>query len=168
VAGLQRFKDAQDAAHGGFSSALAELRAGRKQGHWIWYVFPQLAGLGSSPQSMLYGIAGVEEAVAYLDDLVLRTRLIEAAAAVADKVRAGGTLAAIMAAEIDVRKLVSSLTLFGALAGARARQTEGELRGLAATASNLLAQAEAEGYPRCVFTSRAVDRYLANHPPPGP
>jgi uncharacterized protein (DUF1810 family) len=168
VAGLQRFKDAQDAAHGGFSSALAELRAGRKQGHWIWYVFPQLAGLGSSPQSMLYGIAGVEEAVAYLDDLVLRTRLIEAAAAVADKVRAGCTLAAIMAAEIDVRKLVSSLTLFGPLAEVRAGQMSEEFQTLATTASSLLAQAEVEGYPRCVFSKDAVDRYFANGPPPGP
>jgi uncharacterized protein (DUF1810 family) len=168
VDGLQRFKDAQDASSGGFGSALAELRAGRKQGHWIWYIFPQLAGLGSSPQSMIYGIAGVEEAVAYLDDRVLRTRLIEAAAAVADNVRAGRPLAAIMASEIDVRKLVSSLTLFGRLAEARAGEMSGELQTLATIASSLLAQAEVEGYLRCVFSADAVDRYFANGPPPGP
>ena len=165
--GLQRFKDAQDAAGDGFRSALAELRAGRKQGHWIWYIFPQLAGLGSSSQSMIYGIAGVEEAVAYLDDRLLLTRLVEVAAAVADNVRAGRPLAAIMASEIDVRKLVSSLTLFGPLAEARAGQVAGEFQALATTASSLLAQAEIEGYPRCVFTRSAVDRYLANDPSAG-
>ena len=73
---LERFKLAQDERHSGFDAALSELRAGRKTGHWIWYVFPQLAGLGSSPMAVQYGVEGTAEAVAYLNDPLLRDRLI--------------------------------------------------------------------------------------------
>ena len=60
---LGRFTRAQD---GAFSSALAELEAGRKRTHWVWFVFPQLAGLGNSPMAIEYGLAGAAEASAYL------------------------------------------------------------------------------------------------------
>ena len=79
---LERFKEAQDLPDSGFESALAEMRTDRKQGHWIWYVFPQLAGLGQSSTAVYYGLAGVEEAAAYLRDRVLGDRLVTAAAAV--------------------------------------------------------------------------------------
>ena len=81
-AGLQRFVDAQGG--GTHEGALAELRAGRKRGHWIWYVLPQLAGLGSSPTSQHYGVRGLAEARAYLAHPVLGPRLRECAAALAD------------------------------------------------------------------------------------
>src|SRR6267142_5739646 len=79
---LDRFRDAQDAPHAGFTVAFRELQAGRKTSHWIWYVFPQLAGLGRSSTAVYYGLAGVEEAAAYLRDQVLGERLVTSAAAV--------------------------------------------------------------------------------------
>jgi uncharacterized protein (DUF1810 family) len=72
---LQRFRDAQAKPHAGFAAALRELQAGRKTGHWIWYIFPQLAGLGQSPTAVYYGLAGAQEAADYLRDPVLGERL---------------------------------------------------------------------------------------------
>ena len=71
---LDRFVDAQE---GTYARALAEIRAGRKQSHWMWYVFPQFEGLGNSPTSRHYAIKSVEEARAYLNDPVLGARLLE-------------------------------------------------------------------------------------------
>ena len=73
---LQRFRAAQEQG-GAYASALAELRAGRKRGHWIWFVFPQLDGLGSSPMARRYAIRSLDEARAYLADDVLGPRLHE-------------------------------------------------------------------------------------------
>lgn len=73
---LDRFVEAQK---GNYDQAIAELRAGSKQSHWMWYVFPQLAGLGQSSMSIRYAIRSGGEARAYLDHPVLRRRLIECA-----------------------------------------------------------------------------------------
>src|SRR5947207_3037644 len=75
---LQRFVDAQA---GVFDQAAAELAAGRKQSHWMWFVFPQLAGLGRSPTAQHFGISGMAEARAYLAHPVLGPRLAQAAEA---------------------------------------------------------------------------------------
>src|SRR5690349_2056688 len=77
---LQRFVDAQDRG-GTYERALAELRAGRKTSHWMWFVFPQRAGLGRSETSRRYAIASPEEARAYAEHPVLGPRLIESAEA---------------------------------------------------------------------------------------
>ena len=71
---LTRFKNAQE---GVYSRALAEIRSGRKRSHWIWYIFPQIRGLGMSSTSQYYGIENLEEARAYLEDPVLGPRLLE-------------------------------------------------------------------------------------------
>ena len=76
---LKRFVEAQK---GSYDEALAELRAGRKQCHWMWYVFPQLAGLGQSSMSIRYSIKSADEARAYLDHRILGPRLLECAEAV--------------------------------------------------------------------------------------
>ncbi len=105
---LQRFVDAQDRS-GIYEQALAELRAGRKASHWIWFVFPQIAGLGQSPTSKTYAISSLGEAIAYLEHPVLGPRLRECAAALlahADR------SAAEILGEIDAVKLRSSMTLF--------------------------------------------------------
>ncbi|MEI7745492.1 MAG: DUF1810 family protein, partial [Chloroflexota bacterium] len=68
---LERFVTAQ---RGGYDAVLRELRAGRKSGHWIWYVFPQLAALGRSETAKLYGIRSLDEARAYLEHPVLGPR----------------------------------------------------------------------------------------------
>src|SRR5579884_1712441 len=103
---LQRFVDAQAAV---FPSALAELKQGRKRGHWIWFIFPQLKGLGHSANSEFYGISGLAEAVAYLKHPVLGPRLIECVQAVnaATSREAEGVFG-----DIDAMKFRSSMTLF--------------------------------------------------------
>jgi uncharacterized protein (DUF1810 family) len=73
---LERFVEAQA---GVYEQACAELRAGRKRSHWMWFVFPQIRGLGSSPTAMKYAISGLEEARAYLEHEVLGSRLRESA-----------------------------------------------------------------------------------------
>lgn len=106
---LERFRRAQAPI---WEQALAELRAGAKRGHWMWFVFPQLAGLGRSETARFYGLDGLAEARAYLADPVLRARLVEACAAV---VGAPGTAEAILG-PVDALKLRSSATLFEAAA----------------------------------------------------
>lgn len=96
----------------GFAAALAELQTTGKQSHWIWYVFPQLTGLGSSSAARMFSISGESEARDYLRDEVLRARLLMASEAVLDRLNDGLPLRRVMGSEIDVLKLVSSLTLF--------------------------------------------------------
>ena len=97
---LQRFKDAQDQRGSGFEAALAEMQGGRKRGHWIWYVFPQLAGLGHSAMSQTYGIDGLAGAEAYLRDPILRRRLITITLAVAEQLRRGVSIESLMNSSI--------------------------------------------------------------------
>ena len=105
---LARFVAAQDAG-GSYRSAVAELRAGRKTTHWMWYVFPQIAGLGQSPTSKLYAIRSVAEARAYLAHQILGPRLLECAGILTTL--AGRTAEDIFGG-IDAMKLRSSMTLF--------------------------------------------------------
>ena len=107
AADLGRFVDAQVST---WPTALAELEAGRKQSHWMWFIFPQLAGLGRSPTAQLFGIASFDEAQAYLDHLILGSRLRECVEAIL--VWAGGHSAEQILGPVDARKLRSSLTLF--------------------------------------------------------
>ena len=105
---LQRFVAAQDSG-GTYQRAAAELRKGRKSSHWMWFIFPQIAGLGYSPTSQVYAISGLEEARAYLAHPVLGARLIECAAIVAG---VSGRTAEQIFGEVDALKLRSSMTLF--------------------------------------------------------
>jgi uncharacterized protein (DUF1810 family) len=161
VSRLQRFKDAQDRRSSGFDAALAEVRAGAKRGHWIWYVFPQLAGLGYSAASRTYGIDGLAEAEEYLRDPLLRSRLLTIASAVAEQAKPGSGLKLewLMDSSIDVMKLVSSLTLFGMVAK-RLHDQEGleECGTIARVAEQILTTAAAEGYPPCQFTLDRLQR----------
>ncbi|HEX2264998.1 MAG TPA: DUF1810 domain-containing protein [Solirubrobacterales bacterium] len=109
---LQRFVEAQDGG-GTYERALAELRAGRKASHWMWFVFPQIAGLGRSEMSRRYAISSPEEARAYLDHPVLGPRLVECARALLE--HEGRSATEIMGG-IDATKLRSSMTLFAAVA----------------------------------------------------
>jgi len=105
---LERFVAAQDAG-GTYERAAAELRAGRKTGHWIWFIFPQIAGLGYSPTSRMYAITSLEEARAYLAHPVLGARLIECATILTGL---AGLTAEQILGEVDALKLRSSITLF--------------------------------------------------------
>jgi uncharacterized protein (DUF1810 family) len=105
---LDRFLTAQNDG-GIYDQALAELRGGSKRGHWMWFVFPQIAGLGQSATSRLYAISSLDEARAYLRHPVLGPRLTECAEAVAGlKNRTAGQIFG----GIDAQKLHSSVTLF--------------------------------------------------------
>jgi uncharacterized protein (DUF1810 family) len=106
--GLARFTAAQDSG-GAYQQALAELRAGRKRSHWMWFVFPQIAGLGHSATSRRYAIASLDEARAYLAHPVLGERLCECANALAEL---DGPGAEEILGRIDAVKLRSSMTLF--------------------------------------------------------
>jgi uncharacterized protein (DUF1810 family) len=105
---LQRFVAAQGAG-GTYERAAAELRGGRKTGHWMWFVFPQIAGLGYSPTSRTYAIRSLAEARAYLAHPVLGARLIECATILTNL---PGRTAEQIFGEVDAQKLHSSATLF--------------------------------------------------------
>jgi uncharacterized protein (DUF1810 family) len=105
---LDRFVAAQD--HGGtYEAAVAELRSGRKRGHWMWFVFPQIAGLGRSPISQRYAISSLAEAKAYLAHPVLGPRLTECAEILTELDEHN---AQEIFGGIDAIKLRSSMTLF--------------------------------------------------------
>jgi uncharacterized protein (DUF1810 family) len=107
---LDRFIEAQAAI---YDRALAELRRGRKQSHWMWFVFPQLAGLGRSETARFYAIASADEARAYLAHPLLGPRLVECTKAVLGN-RASS--AEEIFGPVDAIKLRSSMTLFEAVA----------------------------------------------------
>ena len=107
---MKRFLDAQK---GVYEQALREIRAGRKRSHWIWFIFPQIQGLGQSPESKRYGISDLDEAKAYLSHPVLGARLREITAEVL--MHTDSSIRTIMGGGIDVKKFKSSMTLFDAV-----------------------------------------------------
>ena len=109
---LARFVAAQD---GVYQRALAEIRSGVKSSHWMWFMFPQLRGLGFSERARFYGLAGADEAAAYLAHPLLGPRLLECCAAMRDHADVGATF---VLGSVDALKWRSCLTLFAALPGA--------------------------------------------------
>jgi uncharacterized protein (DUF1810 family) len=107
---LARFVEAQDAG-GTYDAALRELRAGRKESHWMWFVFPQVEGLGRSSTAQHFGVRGLTEARAYVAHPVLGPRLVEAARALVDQ--PSDNPVAVLGS-IDAMKLRSSMSLFAA------------------------------------------------------
>ena len=106
---LERFVEAQSG--GVYEQALGELRAGRKQSHWMWYIFPQHRDLGRSDMAKFYGLTGPEEAAAYLAHPLLGPRWRECVAAVEAHRHAGKSLETILG-ELDAMKYRSSLKIF--------------------------------------------------------
>ena len=109
MAGLERFVSAQ---HGIYAQALAELRAGAKRSHWMWFIFPQIAGLGQSETARFYAIADLAEAREYLGHPLLGPRLEECTGAML--AWAGRRSAETILGHIDALKFRSSMTLFEA------------------------------------------------------
>lgn len=109
---LQRFLDAQERS---FEVALAELLSGRKQSHWMWYIFPQLAELGRSPTALFYGVRSLHEARAYLAHPLLAQRYRQAVEAI--RGWSGRRSADEILGSVDAMKLRSSLTLFEIASG---------------------------------------------------
>jgi uncharacterized protein (DUF1810 family) len=108
---IHRFVEAQERM---YATALAELRAGEKRSHWIWYIFPQVAGLGYSAMSHRYAIRSAAEAKAYMNHAVLGPRLVECARAL---LAVNGRSATQIMGDPDDLKLRSSMTLFARVSG---------------------------------------------------
>jgi uncharacterized protein (DUF1810 family) len=106
---LARFIEAQESPYGSYQQALQEIRDGRKQSHWVWYIFPQLRGLGTSDMAYVYGISGLDEAHAYLNHPKLSGRLQEFCVAL---LQHKDKSAYEILGDIDAMKLRSSMTLF--------------------------------------------------------
>ena len=149
---LHRFHEAQADPHVGYETALAEIRGGRKTSHWIWYIFPQLAGLGHSSMAQKYAIRDLAEACDYLRDPLLRARYEEITTAVSDQLARGSALEKLMGSRIDALKLVSSLTLFRAAAERLATADPAFARSFAALVDVILKHAATQGYPPCART----------------
>jgi uncharacterized protein (DUF1810 family) len=174
---LERFRLAQDGPSPNFATAVAELEAGAKRSHWIWYVLPQLEGLGLSLTSQTYALKGAEEAAQYLRDDVLRGRLLTVARAIANHLDGGLSLTQLMGQRIDALKAVSCFTLFARVAGDLAGSEESapvrvDCAPLAEIAARILTRAEEQGFSRCTFTLQqlagnddAPSRFAASREP---
>jgi uncharacterized protein (DUF1810 family) len=152
---LSRFHTAQASPTAGYDTALAEIRAGRKTSHWIWYTFPQIEGLGRSSTARAYAIRDLAEACEYLRDPLLRARYEEIAAAVSDQLAQGVSLETLMGGRIDALKLVSSLTLFRAAAQRLARE-DATFGCLAQRCHSTLEQTSSQDYPPCTYTLASI------------
>lgn len=109
---IERFVEAQEEVWAGYAVALAEIEQGRKMSHWIWYIFPQLRGVGHSRRSYFYGIADRQEAEAYLAHPVLGPRLRE----ISDALLANTNRSArAILGDIDAQKVQSCMTLFDSI-----------------------------------------------------
>src|SRR4029077_17822547 len=157
---LERFQEAQATHAAGYDTALAEIRAGGKRSHWIWYIFPQIEGLGRSSIARAYALRNLGEACAYLHDPILRARYEEIVAAVSEQLARGIRIENLIRSQIDALKLVSSLTLFRAAAEQLARE-DPVFASLAERLAALLKQTSGQGYPACDFTLARV----ADEPP---
>ena len=153
---LERFHKAQAKRPGGYDTALAEIRAGDKRTHWIWYIFPQIEGLGSSSTARAYALQDRGEACAYLRDPILRARYEEIVATVSEQLNRGVRMEDLMGSQIDALKLVSSLTLFRAAAEQLARE-DPVFALLAKRLVVLLGQTSMQGYAACDFTLARID-----------
>ncbi len=154
---LERFHEAQAGRSADYDTALTEIRAGGKRSHWIWYIFPQIEGLGRSSMARDYAIRDLDEACAYLRDPILRARYEEIVAAVSEQLVRGIRLEDLMGSRIDALKLVSSLTLFRAAAEQLARE-DSTFTSLAERLAALLGQTARQDYPPCDFTRARTDR----------
>lgn len=152
---LARFHQAQADPHGGYGTALAEIRRGRKSTHWIWYIFPQIAGLGHSPMASNYAIRDLAEACTYLRDPILRARYEEITTAVRNQLARGVPLEELMGSRIDALKLVSSLTLFRAAADSLATE-DSSFEPLAQLCAAAVGQIAVAGYPPCSYTAARI------------
>ncbi len=150
---LERFLIAQADPATGFNVAIAELRNGQKMSHWIWYIFPQLRGLGRSSMAEFYGIENLEEARAYLREPTLREHLLSAMQVVAGHLAQGVRLDTLMGGSVDSLKLVSCVTLFRKVADHSEEFPEiPEIPSIQKLTADILSVAEAQDYSECQQT----------------
>jgi uncharacterized protein (DUF1810 family) len=145
---LERFHQAQAKPSAGYDSALAEIRSGHKRSHWIWYIFPQIDGLGRSSTARLYALRDLDEACDYLRDPLLRSRYQEIAGTVRQQLGRGVELEQLMGSSVDALKLVSSVTLFRAAADVLTEH-DPAFASILECCNSILDEAIAQGYPAC-------------------
>ena len=148
---LQRFHDAQADSVDGYADALSEMRRGHKSSHWIWYIFPQIEGLGHSSTAHHFALRDLNETRAYLRDPLLRAHYEEIAGVVAEQLSRGVKLGHLMGSSIDALKLASSITLFHAVSQALVKE-DPTFAALAQCCDTILQQIAAQGYSPCAFT----------------
>ena len=147
---LRRFHDGYSLD---FDHALSEIKGGQKRSHWMWFIFPQIAGLGSSPTAAAYAIRSRAEAEAFLRDPVLGPAYRRLVDAVRTQVVDLGVTARNLFGRPDDQKLVSSLTLFSCIAA----DLGDEWASMAAQANDVLDSAAEQGLPRCAATHRFLE-----------
>ena len=151
---LLRFVEAQRDT---FERAFGEIEAGRKQSHWMWFIFPQVSGLGVSSISQRYALASMEEAAAYLQHPVLGAGYLRIVDAVWHQVIEEGVSIGALFGSPDDSKLVSSLTLFAAVARG-VDPARPDLAMFVTHADEILRAAATEGLAQCMTTLRFVAR----------
>jgi uncharacterized protein (DUF1810 family) len=144
-----RFLEAQSSGHpSAYERALAELRSGRKCSHWIWFVLPQLQGLGRSAMAQRYGINGLEEAKAYLAEPTLVSRLEEVIAVISEQLqKPEQSLERLMGGNLDATKTISCLTIFEAAGLSSANDLLNRLGRRCSTTQALINGAEGVPHP---------------------
>jgi uncharacterized protein (DUF1810 family) len=142
---LERFVTAQAQPYGGYADALAEMRAGAKQTHWMWYIMPQRRGLGRADMAIYYGIADDAEARAYLQHPVLGPRLAEITHWVLHHLGTSDA-ASVMGAHTDVLKLSSCMQLFGDMSAQMSDTHEAWIVALRHDCPQVLQLLNAQGY----------------------
>jgi uncharacterized protein (DUF1810 family) len=138
-----------------FERALDEIESGRKQSHWMWYIFPQVSGLGTSGMSRSYAIGSLAEARAFLEHPLLGTRYRQIVDAVWSQVVEGGTTVHGLFGSPDDAKLVSSLTLFAA-AARELEPTQPHVAAFITHAGEILQASYSQGLAHCEVTERFV------------
>lgn len=149
---VEHFVESQRKEYAGFSQALREMEAGRKTSHWIWYIFPQIHGLGRSPIAQKFALGGRHHAIDFLMNQELKSNLIAITAVVARQLKAGIPLGTLMGSNIDALKLVSSITLFESVIQLIKLDGDIEYEEFLKDCQTILSFAELQGYPRCQHT----------------
>lgn len=162
TAPFAHFLSAQSGATSGYVTALAELESGHKSGHWIWYILPQLAGLGQSGMSQKFAISGDIEARQYLQHPVLGPRLLQTLQVVHNQLSppASRSLVGLMGGKVDAQKAVSCCTLFGLCAQFMLTDSDADVarraQAVAQLCRKILDAAERQGLSPCFFTLDAM------------
>ncbi len=153
---LQRFIAAQNAGNT-YQKALKEIERGRKTNHWIWYVFPQIQGMGKSYNSKTYALSDLNEAQAYLLDPLLYSRYQTILFAAHEQLQKGTPINVLMGSQIDAQKLNSSLTLFE-IASFSLAHTDEKYKTLGKLCSSTLDIIKQQGIEKCRYTQKKLPR----------
>lgn len=159
---LMRFHKAQEKY---YNQAFEEIKTGKKTGHWIWYIFPQIKGLGKSSNSSEYAISDFNEACDYLNDPKLFTRYVTMIKLVESQLKI--PIKTLMGSDTDAKKFASSLTLFQSAAtylSFQSNDTSQELKDLERCCIKILDAIAEQGYPRCHTTDLIINNHFEiNH-----